>query len=382
MASEWDTIRLPFDVVRQLAAQSPAALAVLCRVLHHCRHEPRQCWASVERLSTYGERLSPASVRAALSLLCTQRLLVGQARRRATTVYSPTERVPFGERGGVHVPMEAWYTLPPRELAFYAVRIALGRGLAARSTESAEEVGAQVRGPRGTVSRATAYRIQARLLRLGLLEHRPVSRRSPSLKTTTAKSQNTLPFVSNQVSTQIGEKLSEHRSRIPPDPNGGAVKLPIEAAASWVGVKFRRAQERAMEPQVQPAEPRLVEQFAELRKIAGPALGLCHAAKTATGLPQIKETKLAHQWCELTDQARADLPLLGAYIAAGGFRGLRVPVWAWIADRLLESLCRARAWHEAGRPSFSISIKTVPEDESLYDTWAALLPSSRAKGVG
>lgn len=374
MATEWDTIRLPIEVAAGLAGQSPTALAVLCRVLHHCRHEPRKCWASVETLAQHGDKLSMPAVRAALLLLTAQGLLTAQARPRATTMYSPTERVPFGLRAGVvHLPMEAWYTLPARELAFYAVRCALSQGVPARCTASAEAVGRMVRGARGPCSRATSYRMQGRLQRMGLLEYRPVSRRAVSLKRTAAESQTPLPFVSKTT----GKQQSEHQIRTPPDL--GAVRqaarlLPIEAAASWLGVKFGKPQERA--PMAVPAEvePHLAEQFALLRKQAGPQLGLTHAAKTQTGLPQIKETKLAHQWLELSQEARKDFGTLGDYIAAGGFLGLRVPVWAFVSDRLLECLCRARDWHEAGRPNLlpTRSIKTVPDEESIYETWEVI----------
>lgn len=385
MASDWDTVRLPAGVVRQLAAQSPTALAVLCRVLHRCRHEPRKCWASVETLSEDGAKLSLPAVRAALLLLQAGRLLHGEDRARSTTIYSPTENLPRKPQESVFLPMEAWFTLDPRTLAFYAMRIALGRGVAARCAVSAPDVGKLVRGARGPVSRATAYRMQAQLLRLGLLDHRPVSKRGPSLKTTAAKSQSDLRFVSPAAGEYGREKLSE---QIPPEDAWGrqlSTRPPIEAAAQWAGVKFRADKEPAVkEPSAKPEAPvQLVKQFAELRKLAGSALGLAYAAKTQTGLPQIKETKLAHQWCELTEEARADLPLLGAYIAAGGFTGLRVPAWAWIADRLLESLCRAREWHNAGRPSLLRlqQIKTVQEEESLYDTWNAVRPRAAKGGM-
>lgn len=380
MASEWDTVRIPVDAARQLAAQSPSALAVLCRVLWHCRHEPRKCWASVDTLAQDGQRLSETAVRAALILLVTQGYLHCERSPRATSIYSASERLPRKPADSVFLPMEAWHELTPRELAYYAMRIVLGRGIAARCEAQAPEVGLLVRGERGSCSRATSYRMHQRLVRLGLLAYRPVSRKAASLTSRPAESHQTHLFVS-----QAGDKYgSEKRiEQIPPEacarwtaPQEPA-RLPIEAAAGWLGVKLR--QEHVVKPQspevaTAMAQPELAAEFASLRKLAGPALGLTHAAKTQTGLPQIKETKLAHQWVELSEEARADLPLLGEYIAAGGFAGLRVPVWSWICDRLLECLCRARDWHNSGRPSLwrPGHIKTVPDEESITDTWDLL----------
>lgn len=178
MALDSDTVRLPAEVLRQLAGLSPAALAVLCRVLHRCRQEPRKCWASTETLAGDGSKLSLTTVRSALILLCAQGLLrVEQEPGRSTLTYRATDRLPLRGLDSVFIPMEAWFTLEPRALAYWAVRAALGRGTPGRCEASVQATGQLVRGERGPMSRATAYRIHAQLVRLGLLGYRPVSRK-------------------------------------------------------------------------------------------------------------------------------------------------------------------------------------------------------------
>lgn len=396
MALDSDTVRLPAEVVRQLAGLSPAALAVLCRVLHRCRQEPRKCWASTETLAGDGSKLSLTTVRAALILLCAQGLLrVEQEPGRSTLTYRATDRLPLRGLDSVFIPMEAWFTLEPRALAYWAVRAALGRGTPGRCEASVQATGQLVRGERGPMSRATAYRIHAQLVRLGLLGYRPVSR----------KRSDRLTKGGSQVSLGLYEYGSDQDGSTEPTLSDfthsvarvcamgrGPVICLGQAVQQACASSSRASTPKQTEPKVEnqdgagavpdsvaagPATD-LPGAFAELRRRAGTALQLVFTARTPTGLPNFEEHKLSHQWAELGDDARAALPLLGDYVKAGGLGWLKQPPWKYVAANLLECLCRAKDWEAKGRPACQagpLQPKTVAEEESLFETWDAIRPA-------
>ncbi len=152
-------IRLTRDVVTALCKQSPAALSVLCRVLWRARRG--RCFASVQTLAGDGLAMSQRSVAAALALLVREGYLLRTDRAQTTAVYTPGPLCPSKPHNSVFIPLAVWRTCKPAQLAYWCVQ--------SRSALAVVEAGRMVRGARGVLSKASAYRMHAALVSAGLI---------------------------------------------------------------------------------------------------------------------------------------------------------------------------------------------------------------------
>lgn len=147
-----DSIRLPRGVALALCGACPEALSALCRVLWHCRLSG-VCFASFPTLRYHGVALSPSVLRRGLLSLLDRGLLAsGIVMERNTVSYQPTDALPKTE-DSVFIPPEVWRGCKPTELALWvAWRLSHGH-------LGAEQLGQQVAGRRGPLSRRQSYAV-------------------------------------------------------------------------------------------------------------------------------------------------------------------------------------------------------------------------------
>lgn len=371
-----DDVRLTESAIRDLCKQSPVALSVLCRVLWRGRHG--RCFASVQTLASDGVPMSQRSVSAALSLLVDEGFLVRTDRDRTTAIYTAGPKCPAKPMNSVFVPAAVWRTCKPALLAYWCVQ--------SRTTIEVVEAGRMVRGARGSLSKASAYRMHAALVSAGLA----VSKRiRPVLKTVVGQSQKVLSnsdqireygenteirntlcnsYSSGALSAwegvslsassqrpQEGREMSDGQGKPPGggsvSPQAGQADGPAAAVENQLGgslgnrVGLQRANLVALhgglsarpsgptrDPSATasavsgelPQGPRAVflEVWNELRKRAGSELCL-RPTILSSGLPSGEESTILAAFRELGAEDTHALPTVGDWIAAGGLRWLR-----------------------------------------------------------
>lgn len=355
-------IRLSSGVAIELAAANPAALALLCRVMWRCRGEQRECFAALDTLRADGTELSESGARRALGWLVSEGYFTrADLDRRKTPTYRPTAKLPAKPWDSVFVPQEVWRTCEPLEIAYWCVRTALGKGCSSRCKARVEEVAARIKGERGMLGRASAFRIHGDLVRKGLLLLAPkvatwrlerlASGGSAAVSVRSDESHNggsTSLTAAVQPVSQSTPKYGLGES--------GDLNPEIRDHASTDSDHRARCQPslRVVSPELKPlpdspSAPLLHVAFAELVAKAGAALGLRCPVRTATHLPAAEERLIAEQWQVLLDDAKCDLGLVGEWIAAGGLAWYRGAAWKYLARNLAECIGLAREWAESGR---------------------------------
>jgi len=221
-----DDIRLTESAIRELCKQSPAALSVLCRVLWRGRHG--RCFASVQTLAGDGVPMSQRSVSAALALLMREGFLVRTDRERTTAIYSAGPKCPAKPMNSVFVPAAVWRTCKPAQLAYWCVQ--------SRSALEVVEAGRMVRGARGSLSKASAYRMHAALVSAGLIA---VSKRLATVsKSVVGQSQKVLSN-SDQI-REYGENTERRNTLLCNSYSSGAL-------SAWEGVSLSAPSQRPQE---------------------------------------------------------------------------------------------------------------------------------------
>ena len=115
-----DHARIPAAIALQLCAESPEALAVLCRVLWFARGSG-ECFASCATMRTAGVPMALPVLRRGLVALQDRGLLLAIANpERSCVTYRPTSALAKSPRS-VFVPPEVWRGFKPAALAAWVV---------------------------------------------------------------------------------------------------------------------------------------------------------------------------------------------------------------------------------------------------------------------
>ena len=369
-----DHIRIPHAVALQLCAQSPEALAVLCRVLWFARGSG-ECFASCATMRTAGAAMALPVLRRGLVALQDRGLLLALANPdRSCVTYRPTPALAKSPKS-VFIPPEVWRGCKPSALAAWVVWRLLGC--------NAGELGAHVGGRAGKpLSRSQGYAIFRTLKAAGLCPDL-VRKTTPtqSGKCTT----NTDLSKTYEIKNIYNMDLSNAED-MPPDLTG---LQPLELLPPCEPDKQLalpiRAQLRVVSPQMpepMPADwldwmaaseytpgastampaPKVPTMSASM-PIGGladawnqlvaayPALKPAKALLTPSGLAPSEERKLASSWNDCAkDWMLADIPALAEFLHAGQLHFITSNLANYLVSNLDAVLLRAEKWRKDGKP--------------------------------
>ena len=370
-------IRLPRDIALSLCANSPDALAALCRVLWFARVSG-ECFASLATLRATGVHVSLPVLRRGLLALQDRGLLLAVANPdRSCVTYRPAPALGKCPRS-VFIPPEVWRGCKPSALAAWVVWRLLGC--------NAGELGAHVGGRGGKpLSRSQGYAIFRTLKAAGLCPDRVrKTTQTQSGKCTT----NTDLSKTYEIKNIYNMDLSNAED-MPPDFTGlqplellppcepeKQLALPIRAplrvvrpemtdqpVPDWVDWE----QVAAFNPGASVAMPAakvptlsasmpfegLAKAWREL-VAACPVLAPAKVLLTPTGLPESEQRALASQWQDCAPNYElCAIAQLADYINAGGLAWCKRGVAKYVATKLDSVLASADKWRADGCPALT-----------------------------
>jgi len=372
-----DHARIPAAIALQLCAESPEALAVLCRVLWFARGSG-ECFASCATMRTAGAAMALPVLRRGLVALQDRGLLLAIANpERSCVTYRPTPALAKSPRS-VFIPPEVWRGCKPSALAAWVVWRLLGC--------DAGELGAHVGGRASkALSRSQGYAIFRTLKAAGLCPDL-VRKTTPtqSGKCTT----NTDLSKTYEIKNIYNMDLSNAED-MPPDLTGlqplellppcepeKQLALPIRAPLrvvrpemtdplavgwiDWIEVSEHNPGASAAIPAAKVPTLSASMPFEGLAKAwrelvaACPVLAPAKVLLTPTGLPESEQRALASQWQDCAPNYElCAIAQLADYINAGGLAWCKRGVAKYVATKLDSVLASADKWRADGCPALT-----------------------------
>lgn len=355
-----DHARIPAAISLRLCAESPEALAVLCRVLWFARGSG-ECFASCATMRMAGAAMALPVLRRGLVALQDRGLLLAIANPdRACVTYRPTSALAKSPRS-VFVPPEVWRGFKPAALAAWVVWRLTGC--------DAGELPKHLTGRSGKqLSRSQGYAL-FRTLRSGGVSLEPVR------KSTGAESEkdSTNTELSKTNKEYIDPMYLSNLFALPTCEPSKQLALPIRAPlrvvspqmhkpmpADWIDWEAVSAHNPgASKAMPAPKVPKQIESvtFYDLPNAwkqlvaAYPPLEPPKALASPSGLPPSEERKLFSSWRDCAkDWQLSDIPALAEYLHAGQLKHITSNLSNYIAINLDALLQRAEKWRKDGKP--------------------------------
>ena len=353
--------RIPAAIALQLCAESPEALAVLCRVLWFARGSG-ECFASCATMRVAGAAMALPVLRRGLVALQDRGLLLAIANPdRACITYRPTHALAKSPRS-VFVPPEVWRGFKPAALAAWVVWRLTGCDAGGLPKHLAGRAGKRL-------SRSQGYAL-FRTLRSGGVSLEPVRKSTgaesekDSTNTDLLKSSNKEyienMYLSNLFALPTCEPSKQLALPIRAPLRVVSPQMPEPMPADWLDwMAVSEYNPGASRPMPAPKVPTvsasmpiggLADAWNQL-VAAYPALKPAKVLLTPSGLAPSEERKLASSWNDCAkDWALADIPALAEFLNAGQLHFITSNLANYLVSNLDAVLLRAEKWRKDGRP--------------------------------
>ena len=356
-----DHARIPAAIALQLCAESPEAIAVLCRVLWFARGSG-ECFASCATMRVAGAAMALPVLRRGLVALQDRGLLLAIANPdRACVTYRPTSALAKSPRS-VFVPPEVWRGFKPGALAAWVVWRLTGC--------DAGELPKHLAGRAGKrLSRSQGYAL-FRTLRSGGVSLEPVRK---STGGQSEKDSTNTDLLKSSNKEYIDPMYLSNLFALPTCEPSKQLALPIRAQlrvvsppmkepmpADWLDWEAVSAHNpSASRPMPAPKVPKQIESvtFYDLPNAwkqlvaAYPPLEPPKVLASPSGLPPSEERKLMSSWLDCAkDWQLSDIPALAEYLHAGQLKHITSNLSIYIAINLDALLQRAEEWRKDGKP--------------------------------
>lgn len=355
-----DHARIPAAIALQLCAESPEALAVLCRVLWFARGSG-ECFASCATMRMAGAPIALPVLRRGLVALQDRGLLLAIANpERSCVTYRPTSALAKSPRS-VFVPPEVWRGFKPAALAAWVVWRLTGCDAGELPRHLAGRAGKQL-------SRSQGYAL-FRTLRAAGVSLEPV-RKSTGVE---SEKDSTNTELSKTNKEYIDPMYLSNLFALPTCEPSKQLALPIRAPlrvvspqmskpmpADWLDWEAVSAHNPgASMAMPAPKVPKQIESVAfydlpnawKQLVAAYPPLAPPKVLATPSGLPPSEERKLFSSWRDCArDWQLSDIPALAEYLHAGQLKHITSNLSNYIASNLDALLQRAEKWRKDGRP--------------------------------
>ena len=356
-----DHARIPAAIALQLCAESPEALAVLCRVLWFARSSG-ECFASCATMRTAGVPMALPVLRRGLVALQDRGLLLAIANHdRSCVTYRPTSALAKSPRS-VFVPPEVWRGFKPAALAAWVVWRLTGCDAGELPKHLAGRAGKQL-------SRSQGYAL-FRTLRAGGVSLEPVRKSTggqsekDSTNTDLLKSSNKEyienMYLSNLFALPTCEPSKQLALPIRAQLRVVSPQMPEPMPADWLdwmaASEYNPGASVAMPA---PKVPKQIESVAfydlpnawKQLVAAYPPLEPPKVLASPSGLPPSEERKLFSSWRDCAkDWQLSDIPALAEYLHAGQLKHITSNLSNYIAINLDALLQRAEKWRKDGKP--------------------------------
>jgi len=353
--------RIPAAIALQLCAESPEAIAVLCRVLWFARGSG-ECFASCATMRTAGAPMALPVLRRGLVALQDRGLLLAIANPdRACVTYRPTSALAKSPRS-VFVPPEVWRGFKPAALAAWVVWRLTGC--------DAGELPKHLAGRAGKrLSRSQGYAL-FRTLRSGGVSLEPVRKSTggqsekDSTNTDLLKSSNKEyienMYLSNLFALPTCEPSKQLALPIRAQLRVVSPQMPEHMPADWLdwmaASEYNPGTSTAIPapkvPTVSASMPigGLADAWNQL-VAAYPALKPAKVLLTPSGLAPSEERKLASSWNDCAkDWTLADIPALAEFLHSGQLHFITSNLANYLVSNLDAVLLRAEKWRTDGKP--------------------------------
>jgi hypothetical protein len=355
-----DHARIPAAIALQLCAESPEALAVLCRVLWFARGSG-ECFASCATMRMAGAAMALPVLRRGLIALQDRGLLLALANPdRACVTYRPTSALAKSPRS-VFVPPEIWRGFKPGALAAWVVWRLTGC--------DAGELPKHLAGRAGKrLSRSQGYAL-FRTLRSGGVSLEPVRKSTgaesekDSTNTELSKTNKEyidLMYLSNLFALPTCEPSKQLALPIRAQLRVVSPQMPEPMPADWLDWEAVSAHNPgASTAMPAPRVPKQIESVAfydlpnawKQLVAAYPPLEPPKVLASPSGLPPSEERKLFSSWRDCAkDWQLSDIPALAEYLHAGQLKHITSNLSNYIAINLDALLQRAEKWRKDGKP--------------------------------
>ncbi len=355
-----DHARIPAAIALQLCAESPEALAVLCRVLWFARGSG-ECFASCATMRMAGAPMALRVLRRGLVALQDRGLLLAIANPdRACVTYRPTSALAKSPRS-VFVPPEVWRGFKPAALAAWVVWRLTGCDAGELPKHLVGRAGKQL-------SRSQGYAL-FRTLRSGGVSFEPVRKRVG----VESEKDSTNTELSNTYKDNIYTMDLSNLFALPPCEPSKQLSLPIRAQlrvvspqmpepmpADWLDWEAVSAHNPGASVAIPaPKVPKQIESvsFYDLPNAwkqlvaAYPPLEPPKVLASPSGLPPSEERKLMSSWLDCAkDWQLSDIPALAEYLHAGQLKHITSNLSNYIVINLDALLQRAEKWRKDGKP--------------------------------
>ena len=356
-----DHARIPAAIALQLCAESPEALAVLCRVLWFARGSG-ECFASCATMRMAGAAMALPVLRRGLVALQDRGLLLAIANPdRSCVTYRPTSALAKSPRS-VFIPPEVWRGFKPGAVAAWVVWRLTGCDAGELPKHLAGRVGKRL-------SRSQGYAL-FRTLRDGGVSLELVRKRTgaesekDSTNTDLLKSSNKEyienMYLSNLFSLPTCEPSKQLALPIRAPLRVVSPQMPEPMPADWLDWEAVSAHNPgASRPMPAPKVPTvsasmpiggLADAWNQL-VAAYPALKPAKVLLTPSGLAPSEERKLASSWNDCAkDWTLADIPALAEFLKAGQLHFITSNLANYLVSNLDAVLLRAEKWRKDGKP--------------------------------
>jgi len=355
-----DHARIPAAIALQLCAESPEALAVLCRVLWFARGSG-ECFASCATMRMAGAPMALPVLRRGLVALQDRGLLLAIANPdRACVTYRPTSALAKSPRS-VFVPPEVWRGFKPAALAAWVVWRLTGCDAGELPKHLAGRAGKQL-------SRSQGYALFRTLRSGGLsldLVRKSTGAESEKDSTNTELSKTNKEYIdpmylSNLFALPTCEPSKQLALPIRAPLRVVRPPMPEPMPADWLDWEAVSAHNPgASVAMPEPKVPKQIESVAfydlpnawKQLVAAYPPLEPPKVLASPSGLPPSEERKLFSSWRDCAkDWQLSDIPALAEYLHAGQLKHITSNLSNYIAINLDALLQRAEKWRKDGKP--------------------------------
>jgi len=355
-----DHARIPAAIALRLCAESPEAIAVLCRVLWFARGSG-ECFASCATMRTAGVPMALPVLRRGLVALQDRGLLLAIANPdRSCVTYRPTSALAKSPRS-VFVPPEVWRGFKPAALAAWVVWRLTGCDAGELPKHLAGRAGKQL-------SRSQGYALFRTLRSGGLsleLVRKSTGAESEKDSTNTELSKTNKEYIdpmylSNLFALPTCEPSKQLALPIRAPLRVVSPQMPEHMPADWLdwmaASEYNPGTSTAIPapkvPTVSASMPigGLADAWNQL-VAAYPALKPAKVLLTPSGLAPSEERKLASSWNDCAkDWTLADIPALAEFLHSGQLHFITSNLANYLVSNLDAVLLRAEKWRTDGKP--------------------------------
>ena len=355
-----DHARIPAAIALQLCAESPEALAVLCRVLWFARGSG-ECFASCATIRMAGAAMAlPVLGRGLVALQDRGLLLAIPNPERSCVTYRPTSALAKSPRS-VFVPPEVWRGFKPAALAAWVVWRLTGCDAGELPKHLVGRAGKRLSGAQG-------YAL-FRTLRSGGVSLEPVRKSTGAESEKDSTNTDDLKTYKKYIDPMYLSNLFALPTCEPSKQLALPIRAPLRVVSpqmpepmpadwlDWMAVsEYNPGTSTAMPA---PKVPKQIESVAfydlpnawKQLVAAYPPLEPPKVLASPSGLPPSEERKLFSSWRDCAnDWQLSDIPALAEYLHAGQLKHITSNLSNYIVINLDALLQRAEKWRKDGKP--------------------------------